>query len=73
MADKPGLTAVTTLSLYPADLQIAFQLAAKAQVLVADVPKILGALQRLEQAVNSGKTFVELVPPPVERDVEASS
>jgi hypothetical protein len=48
-----------SVRLLPIDLEVVLKLLPRAQIVVGDIPQILGSLQRLEAAARSKSTFVE--------------
>lgn len=48
--------------LFPQDFAVILNLLPRAQIVVGDVPKILGTLQRLEAAAKTGAAFIESRP-----------
>lgn len=59
MSKKEGASAPPPAILFAADLALVLQLLPRAQIVVGDIPRIYGALQRLEAAVKTGNTFTE--------------
>jgi hypothetical protein len=45
--------------LLAADLELVLKLLPRAQIVVGDIPQILGSLQRLEAAARTNHDFVE--------------
>ena len=63
MADEnSGPTAPPPGILFPQDFDILLKLLPRAQIVVGDVPQILGTLQRLEFAAKSRRLYREVQP-----------
>lgn len=59
MSDTNTAEALPPAKLYPHDFDLIATLLPRAQITVADVPNILGTLQRLQAALATKTTFTE--------------
>lgn len=57
--------------LFSQDLTLILKLAARASVVVGDIPVVFASMQRLEVAANLNQTYAPVEAPPVEPESDA--